>query len=85
VLFGGILFVKVIITAIVFRLKKLARKTTKTFDNLVVSVLEKLPCQHCTLAACILPSRFLISLKQLIKLLNVIELAVVTFLQRVLL
>jgi len=67
VLFGGILFVKVIITAIVFRLKKLARKTTKTFDNLVVSVLEKLPCQHCTLAACILPSRFLISLKQLIK------------------
>jgi len=79
VLFGGILFVKVIITAIVFRLKKLARKTTKTFDNLVVSVLEKIALPALYLS-CLYTAFKILNIPQTVdKALNVIELAVVTF------
>src|SRR3989338_2518423 len=75
----GLLFVKVVVRAFIKRLKKLAEKTTTTFDDLLVKIIERI----------VLPALYLsciyISLKTLKMpagmegVINAAELAVITF------
>jgi small-conductance mechanosensitive channel len=75
----SLLFVKVVIRRFIKRLKKLAERTTTTFDNLLVKILERIVLPGLYISCFYLSLKVLKMPSDADRVINALQLAVVTF------